>query len=121
MKPFVFARLDIGDDDLVTMTDIAGMIGLSYQYIRSLACGTERSRVPFPEAFTQLGGSKLWLRSEILRWGVESKRISASDYADMVSSDDKPTSGTVIHESPPVLMDWPSGGSEGEGTVLGAD
>ena len=113
--------MNIGDDDLLTMHDIAEIIGTSYHYVRCLACGKERSRVPFPDPFTSLGRSKLWLRSDVLRWAIKSKRVDASEYADILPRDGTDNIGTVVHESPPISMDWAGGIFPRPGTVLDED
>lgn len=73
--PFVLARNSVKSDELLTMQQIADMLGHTYQYIRALACGAETTTVPFPEPFTKLGRRPLWKRKQIEAWR---ERLGAS-------------------------------------------
>jgi len=66
--PFLFARNTVNADDLWSMQDIARESGYSYQYIRSLACGVEKTRPPFPRAYTKVGRSPMWKRDTVWKW-----------------------------------------------------
>lgn len=75
-QPFVFARNSVSAEELLTMKQMADMIGVSYWYIRALACGSEKSKVDFPQADTKLGRSKLWKRSTFEQWVRERNEFS---------------------------------------------
>lgn len=66
--PFVLARNSVSADELLTMKQISDIVGISYWMVRALACGVEKSRVPFPEAYTKIGRSPLWKRVDIENW-----------------------------------------------------
>lgn len=66
--PFVLARNSVSADELLTMKQIAAMLDISYWMVRALACGAEKTRVPFPQAYTKLARSPLWKRHTIEEW-----------------------------------------------------
>lgn len=70
--PFLFARNSSSSEELLTMQQIADYTGKSYWYIRALACGVEKSKVPFPKPHTKLGRSKLWKKQHIENWVTKS-------------------------------------------------
>lgn len=73
--PFALARNSVKSDELLTMQQIAGKLGCTYQYVRALACGAEQTTVPFPKPFTKLGRRPLWKQKDIDAWR---ERLSAS-------------------------------------------
>jgi hypothetical protein len=58
----------------MTMRDIAREAGVSYWYIRALACGDERSIPPFPRPYTKIGRSPVWASDTVWRW-IEKREL----------------------------------------------
>lgn len=73
--PWHVARLSARKSDLMSMKEIAAKAGVTYQYVRELRAGTEKSKPPFPKAFTKLGVSPLWHRHEINQWIFQRDRF----------------------------------------------
>lgn len=73
VQDFDFIKPSLRAGDVMTMKDIAQKTGKSYWYIRALACGSEKSKPPFPEPITKIGNRKVWLKRDIHRWMVHRK------------------------------------------------
>jgi predicted DNA-binding transcriptional regulator AlpA len=69
--PFLFARNKYSADQLITMKEIADISGVSYWYVRALACGSENSKAGFPEPVAKIGRRKVWLREDIQKWNEQ--------------------------------------------------
>jgi hypothetical protein len=69
------ARLEEADPDLVGLSDVAALLGVSRQNVRKLLMDSPTS----PPAPTHLGSPALWRLADLLRWLREVKRYRVDD------------------------------------------
>ncbi len=69
------ARLEEADPDLVGLSDVAELLGVSRQNVRKLVVGSPAS----PPAPAHLGNPALWHLADLLRWLREVKRYRVDD------------------------------------------